>query len=252
VAREANEVIVHPPNERGRAARAGGRQMTRTTVGDSAVVRCVVDLLADSGEPAALIGGAGAVHWANGAFWTLDGLGGAHDPYALVAALSDCDRRTLVRGLADLHDDGGPCRVSVTLGQIRATTVDIALTELPVPGAHLAAARVLGQGAPRDVLERARAMEAALVQIRQELHAFAAGEPDAAGHTFDDPPSVPLPAGLPARQRDVATLLIEGLSVQEIAEKLDLSLHTVRNHVKVVFRRTGVHSRAAFVARYHV
>jgi DNA-binding NarL/FixJ family response regulator len=92
-------------------------------------------------------------------------------------------------------------------------------------------------------------MEAALLQIRNDLRAL--GQDDGGVTIAADAPSAPLPADLPARQRDVATLILQGRSIEDIATALDLSPHTVRNHLKVVFRRTGVHSRAAFVARYH-
>jgi DNA-binding response OmpR family regulator len=51
--------------------------------------------------------------------------------------------------------------------------------------------------------------------------------------------------GLTARQITVARLLSEGCSNQEIAERLDLSYFTARNHTEQVLLKLGVSSRAA-------
>ena len=41
----------------------------------------------------------------------------------------------------------------------------------------------------------------------------------------------------------IVTQYAEGLTVEEIAQLLVISPHTVRTHVKNAFRRLGVHSR---------
>jgi DNA-binding NarL/FixJ family response regulator len=45
------------------------------------------------------------------------------------------------------------------------------------------------------------------------------------------------------RERTVLELYADGLSAGEIAELLVISPHTVRTHLKLAFRRLGVHSR---------
>jgi PAS domain S-box-containing protein len=54
--------------------------------------------------------------------------------------------------------------------------------------------------------------------------------------------------GLTPRQREVLTLLADGASTEEIAAALALSEETVRNHIRQLLRRLGVHSRLAAVA----
>lgn len=49
---------------------------------------------------------------------------------------------------------------------------------------------------------------------------------------------------LTQRQRHVLSLIAEGLSNREIAERLHISEKTVRNHVSCIFDKLGVHSRA--------
>jgi LuxR family maltose regulon positive regulatory protein len=61
--------------------------------------------------------------------------------------------------------------------------------------------------------------------------------------------AVELPEGLSARELEVLRLLPSDLSVTEIADKLVVSVHTVRSHVKSIYATLGVHSRYAAVAR---
>ena len=51
-------------------------------------------------------------------------------------------------------------------------------------------------------------------------------------------------ASLSPRERDVLTLIVDGLSNAEVAERLSISEKTVRNHVSNVFDKLGVWSRA--------
>lgn len=50
-------------------------------------------------------------------------------------------------------------------------------------------------------------------------------------------------AELSAREREVVRLVAEGLSNAQIAERLSLSTHTVRNHVSSLSRKLGAHSK---------
>ena len=55
--------------------------------------------------------------------------------------------------------------------------------------------------------------------------------------------------GLTARESEVAAFLSEGLSNREMADALSISEHTVKSHLKAIFMKTGVASRAQAVAR---
>ena len=53
---------------------------------------------------------------------------------------------------------------------------------------------------------------------------------------------------LTAREREVAQLVIDGLSSEDIARALFISVYTVRDHVKAIFGKTGVGRRQDLVA----
>jgi DNA-binding CsgD family transcriptional regulator/GAF domain-containing protein len=55
-------------------------------------------------------------------------------------------------------------------------------------------------------------------------------------------------AGLTPRERDVATLVVDGLTDREIAAHLSLSRHTVGQHVGQIYRKLSVRSRAELIA----
>ena len=55
--------------------------------------------------------------------------------------------------------------------------------------------------------------------------------------------------GVTGREAEVVFLLARGLSTKEIAAELCISTHTVNDHIKVIFTKTGVSSRGELVAR---
>ena len=56
---------------------------------------------------------------------------------------------------------------------------------------------------------------------------------------------------LTARQLDVLRYLAAGHSTEAIAAKLGISIDTVRNHIRAIMGRLGVHSRLEAVIRAH-
>ncbi len=61
-------------------------------------------------------------------------------------------------------------------------------------------------------------------------------------------PSAALRRGLTRAEMSVARLVAEGLSNPQIAMRLYISRHTVETHMKHIFGKLGVHSRAALAA----
>jgi DNA-binding NarL/FixJ family response regulator len=58
-------------------------------------------------------------------------------------------------------------------------------------------------------------------------------------------PSATSPAGLTAREMEVLRLLAQGLTSAQIAEQLVIGLVTVNSHVRSIYSKLGVTSRAA-------
>jgi DNA-binding NarL/FixJ family response regulator len=88
---------------------------------------------------------------------------------------------------------------------------------------------------------RARLLESALHRIAQEL-----ARVDLPGSAEAAP--TPL-LGLRPREHEVVRLLLQHLRVPAIARRLGISQQTVRNHLKSVFRRTGVRSQQELLDR---
>jgi DNA-binding NarL/FixJ family response regulator len=65
------------------------------------------------------------------------------------------------------------------------------------------------------------------------------------------PGDAPEPSPLTTREHDILSLIAKGLSFNEVAERLSISVFTVVTHVKKIYRKLQVHSRgeAVFEAR---
>jgi DNA-binding NarL/FixJ family response regulator len=96
--------------------------------------------------------------------------------------------------------------------------------------------------APRPAEDaRVRLLEGALHRIAQELARLDVSK-------GQDSSAVPL-YGLRPREQEVVRLLLQHLRVPAIARRLGISQQTVRNHLKSVFRRTGVRSQQELLDR---
>jgi non-specific serine/threonine protein kinase len=110
-------------------------------------------------------------------------------------------------------------------------------------------ARIGGEFAPfyRARLERVRgSAEAALGPDAERVWARGArlGLDDAIALAFEEPaPRADAPAGLSAREVEVAGLVAEGLANKEIAARLHLSVRTVESHVRHALAKVGLDNR---------
>ena len=57
------------------------------------------------------------------------------------------------------------------------------------------------------------------------------------------------PARLTSRESQVLDLLVQGYTSQQVAESLGIRFYTVTTHLKKIYRKMGVHNRAAVVSK---
>ena len=140
--------------------------------------------------------------------------------------------------------------ISAILGEVRPPTLVLHAREDQV--CPVAEGRLLATGIPGaqfvELDSRNHVLlehEPAWVRFKEAVLAFVQ-QPQAASNESAF-------AALSARERQVLTLMTEGLGNAEIAERLQISEKTVRNHASNVFDKLGVWSRAQAIvfARDH-
>ena len=121
------------------------------------------------------------------------------------------------------------------------TTVHVTVVRLPGPRPDLFTLVHILHG----VDERER-LARTLARFAPSLHAVhAAAEAPAAA---PGAPEAPAPSVLTPREREVLGWMAAGLQNKEIAQKLDLSLATVRNHIHNTLEKLEVHSKLEAVS----
>lgn len=159
-------------------------------------------------------------------------------PDVLLLDIGTPDSATLLQVALDI---GGGVRVIVTGLTADAESDIVACAEAGVAGLHLRTESFDELLAMiRDAGKGPAACSAAVSAILMR-HVYAlVGQPD--------PEPSGRPPGLSAREEQILRLLEEGLSNQQIASRLNVTIHTVKNHVHSLFGKLGVASRAEAVA----
>jgi LuxR family maltose regulon positive regulatory protein len=85
--------------------------------------------------------------------------------------------------------------------------------------------------------------------VRRLLAAFPVAEPEQTSPSKTQAPRSELIEPLSERELQVLELIAEGLTNQEIASRLYLSLNTIKGHIRNIYGKLGVHSRTQAVAR---
>jgi LuxR family maltose regulon positive regulatory protein len=144
----------------------------------------------------------------------------------------------MLRALA-LHAQGKTTQALSTLGPILAEAEPEGYLHLFADEGE-AMAHLLARMAPFTIASPAylQRIQAAIAPVRQ-------------GQLAAPPPASlpPLFEPLSEREREVLQLVAEGLSNQQIAQRLVLSLHTVKLHIKHLLAKLGATNRTQAVAR---
>jgi LuxR family maltose regulon positive regulatory protein len=145
-------------------------------------------------------------------------------PFALEALLV---RAQLHAGLGDDRASRADYRLALELGQSEGY-ISIFVEEGPPIAAAL-----------KNLLEQNQLGTVQPDYVRQILAAFPGPGPSTATPSRLPPEFEPLTE----RELDVLRLMAEGMKYEEIAERLYISLNTVRSHVKAVYGKFGVDNR---------
>lgn len=127
----------------------------------------------------------------------------------------------------------------------------------PLPGfiyavaTRVALSRACGAAPPPGIRARLQAADGRWTVVRVAPLIGAAGGyviTLEAARSEDLAPLLMRAWSLTAREREVARLVIDGLSSEDIAQALFISVHTVRDHVKAIFEKIGVSRRHDLIA----
>jgi LuxR family maltose regulon positive regulatory protein len=178
----------------------------------------------------------------------------------LVAHEQYDDATGLLERLIEPAETGGHVSRAIEILNLQAlachargdTTRAMSLLEralaLAEPGGFIRA--FADEGPPMaQLLHKAARTGIAPEYTRRLLAAFPAAEPEQAESPETRAPATRLVERLSERELEVLGLIADGLTNQEIASRLFLSLNTVKAHTRNIYGKLGVHSRTQAVAR---
>jgi len=149
----------------------------------------------------------------------------------------------------------GTPTLATAVASLRQDAVDYLTKPLDYPGLARAVERAMSRRKTVDAVVRAREQlddwSMMLRSLQQSLAPQVLQAEPKSG-----PPSDPL-AALPDAQRsllspretEVLLALATGASTRELSAQLYISEHTVRNHLKAIYRKLGVHSRTELFSK---
>jgi PAS domain S-box-containing protein len=148
----------------------------------------------------------------------------------------DGDARTRLSALR--RKDGRAIPVAVAPQVVeRADSSESAVISILIDLGEVYAARPMGT--------ESGGLAAELANVATRLHTLAFSA------TLSDRKSVPIGHSafddLSTREREILVLLVDSLRVPAIAQQLFISPHTVRNHLKSIFRKVGVSSQRELI-----
>ncbi|WP_051807325.1 helix-turn-helix transcriptional regulator [Actinoplanes subtropicus] len=148
------------------------------------------------------------------------------------------DRLAADRPYAEVLAAAGRGWIAVITDRIDPERIEAAARALAATGLAWDGARLAGQAAIRTADRKAMTW---LLDCARALQGGPAAEPAAAGAS-----TAPL---LSEREREVAALVVAGLTYKQVAERLFLSAKTVEHHVARIRQRLGCADRRELLAR---
>lgn len=143
--------------------------------------------------------------------------------------------------------------VSTAVTSLRLAAIDYLLKPVELTDLKRSVERAVGRGRQTESAKRFFGeLREWLSQSpsRLPLDGLPASTGGGAGAAFP-PPVDPLEKldGLSPREREIVGAVVTGKRVSAVARSLDISPHTVRNHLKSIFRKLGVHSQVELLGR---
>jgi DNA-binding CsgD family transcriptional regulator len=121
--------------------------------------------------------------------------------------------------------------------QLRTTPESVTIAVRPIVVRREAKKPILIHVLPVSGAARSPFLGARAVLVLEDLETRSHIDPAMLSHAF----------GITSGQARVASLLATGMSVEEIALQLEISVDTVRNHIKGMFARTGTRRQSELV-----
>jgi pimeloyl-ACP methyl ester carboxylesterase/DNA-binding CsgD family transcriptional regulator len=153
-----------------------------------------------------------------------------------------CRKTTSPEIAARLLESRAAIEVMELLGEVRAPTLVLHSREDDV--ISISEGRILAAGIPGAQFVELDSRNHVLLENEPAWERFCDKVLEFVGHRGPARGEDPAFASLSAREREVLTLIVEGLSNAQMAGRLGISEKTVRNHVSNLFDKLGVWTRA--------
>lgn len=153
-----------------------------------------------------------------------------------------CGKTTSPEIAAQLLESRSHIDVTALLSEVRAPTLVVHARHDVV--APIAQGRLLASGIPGAQFVELDSKNHILLEQEPAWERFKQVVLDFVGLEAPQAGEDPAFGALSSREREILTLITEGLSNAQIAERLSLSEKTVRNHVSHLFDKLGVWTRA--------
>lgn len=175
----------------------------------------------------------------------------AADAIRCAVTRRDCEQVMAGPAMLIVAADGRIERATSNASALLADLQTEGLEDLPTPTAVVAVARrAMNSSSGNTVTVRARSSSGRWLKI----HASLLGTDGQVGVIIEAPrPADLLPIliesyDLTPREVSVVQHLVRGIPIKEVASELNLSRHTVHDHIKVIYQKCGATSRSELVA----